>query len=690
MDRESLVKHILASQKKPMLSPKAALIHSQQHRDVSLQDRQAARSAFKECLSTRRINFGLQPMPDDRTQFPMPVFSGMKGLGKTRMLEEWEGSFQDANIPHPYLGLIVTYGNGHGVNESDRSLPIEASFAWRVLHRLFILDNDNDTSKGGWVGKGFLPTNAKELTMSLMLDVVYALAQEFGFVKQGEVLSLFIGIDEYQAIPKGGAYEKREKHTNEAVKLRPYSNLWRIISVFDQCRVQSKQVRLYPAFAGTKFGPLSIAGSSVPDMKRAPLSFLCPEAMEDAIRPICHDRLKDDQFRRELFFLGGIPRPSIEYAQRGKEAFQSIWSHRISSEWIVSTTELLLLISYALSRTKVQSEDKPGIKDLKWYALADQGLCLIEDDEIVTVPYCVFRLAAERTLKTSASLVEKCLLQNLQFLVNRVDASLYCAEPWQQWESFGAFFFASRVNSFIRLGVKTVKVKSLCEGAVVNGCNQLVDLHPMEVRQIVETLDTDLGKTVTGTPERQTLNWVDGDDGVHYCLINGTSGEGVDIFCALHLNKSDRVLFYADQRKRVASALGVVTATDLIQKAAIVPVFLGEDADYVLGLFSLLATYHHEASDLFEDSFVLSYAQHQAFHGCLSSHPACSPCVDVNFCNISTLRLLTSVASIAKKIVTARSKQQFESLNGFIDFCKHAGYTLSPQDALRCLVHPSS
>jgi hypothetical protein len=86
-------------------------------------------------FAKRRKNYLLKPQPDDRTLFPMVVCSGMKGLGKTRMLEEWPSVFRDAGISTNQFGVLVSYGNGHA--PQDR-MPIEAAFGWRMLHRLFV------------------------------------------------------------------------------------------------------------------------------------------------------------------------------------------------------------------------------------------------------------------------------------------------------------------------------------------------------------------------------------------------------------------------------------------------------------------------------------------------------------------------------------------------------------------------
>ena len=84
----------------------------------------------------------------------------------------------------------------------------------------------------------------------------------------------------------------------------------------------------------------------------------------------------------------------------------------------------------------------------------------------------------------------------------------------------------------------------------------------------------------------------------------GPVGRVLISFCALKISNSNKYLLYADQRKRVAASLGRVATNNLIQKAAIMPHCLGENAECVRGLFSLLSTYRNEPGTLSEDSFV--------------------------------------------------------------------------------------
>eukprot|EP00978_Attheya_sp_CCMP212_P014004 scaffold35412_cov47-Attheya_sp.AAC.1 len=513
------------------------------------------------------------------------------------------------------------------------------------------------------------------------------------------MLSLFIGIDEYQKIPEGQDYEEkakiasREENEFDTKELRQLTYLWKLVEAL-QSNCQLPNLHIHPALAVTRWGPLSIAGSSVPDALRAPLRLLSPEQMEDAVashREYKH-KLTSTKFRRQLFFFGGIPRPSLEFA-RGDQ-WDVVWKNRIEAKWIgfLSTDELLLLVAVAVSGKSVLPTDASHIKSLKWGALADQGLCLIRDDRQVSIPYCVFRLATALVVDVTSdnplSLAKKCLLQNLRYLRDNIDATLFDNPRWLQWEKFGACFFAMRINALLILGMSAVSFHRLSQHAARNGCEQLVDLEPMEVREISQSLSIDLPKDVLERNTLKRLNWANGEaNGIRYCLLNGEGGKGVDFFSSLKLAGSRNVLFYADQRKRNAGSLGVHFANSLIKNEDIVPLCLGVDPPYVLGLFSLLSTFKGDPTFLLKDSFVMSYGELDAFYGCLSSHPACSPVIDVNFSNVTTLKLLPSVAVIVPEIVERRSTENFADMSAFKQFCEDQCKPLSADDESHCLAY---
>ena len=400
------------------------------------------------------------------------------------------------------------------------------------------------------------------------------------------------------------------------------------------------------------------------------------------------ERLASPDFRRNLFFLGGVPRPSVLYALERK-TFEGAWVDYVQEKWKNIETgltdgELLHLLAHAVSGVNVDVSESSGIRNLKWGRLFDEGLCMLLPDGQLGIPYCVFRLAAGMDAAPSWKPALKCLLQNLKYLKANVDNVLFDNEPWYSWEKFGACFHAMRVNSLLLLGHTAVPFSRLLRGSVVRGCSAEVQLCPMQVHAIEEELSNGLRPIVIERQHRRSLNWVDGDAGIRYCLMNGAGGKGVDFFSALpRADGSGGLVLYNDQRKVVAAALGPRTATALLEKASVVPQCLPRESRCVRGLFSILASFNGSSDDIPEDCCVLSNRPHAAFHGTLALHPACKTYVDVNSDNVSTLRMLKSVEAIVLDIMQYRLGEKFESVEAFVAFCKQRGKVLSDEDLLR-------
>lgn len=668
------------------------MIHSEIELALKLCDRDAARQVMVDAFRKRRQAFAATPTPpQDRTEYPVVVCSGMKGLGKTRMLEEWPTLFRDAGIAEPHLGVFVSYGNGNAPQPFESRMPIQASFGWRMLHRLFIEDNCSEATSR-WFDREFLPSNADDLLLHTAVQVIHAGAERFGTVKPGQTLSLFIGIDEYQAIPVGPEYDA---NADDQRKARERTFLWQLMAALDDCRkLHAHGLHLYLGCAGTQWGPLSIAGSSLPETERVPLTLLTSQAIEDVIRSNVdlQARLESPDFRRKLFFLGGVPRPSVKFALG--ESFDTVWDKYVVQRWKnlnegLSDDELVRLIATAVSGIRIDPAKNSKIKDRTWGRLFEEGLCLPLDDQRLSIPYCVFRLAAAIESRTLSELPARCLIQNVQYLCEHVDNVLYDNEPWQLWGKFGACFFAMRVNAFLLMGFRECHAYEFFDSAIVNGCNYKVELRPVEVHAIEEDLSAALPAFVTEKKHRRALNWVKGEGGIGYCLINGTGGRGVDVFCALPLAMASKgeVVLYLDQRKVEARGLGEQTAGKLLAKANIVPACLPAGSQTIRGLFSILASFNQQAEQLPKDSFVLSYQQHKAFHGTLASHPACRSFVDVNYDNVSTLRLLKSMAPVAEAVIEHRSKAKFGSVDEFAAFCQQHGRALSVEDRARVVAY---
>jgi hypothetical protein len=64
----------------------------------------------------------------------VPVCTGMPGLGKTRMLEEWERIFDKAAIGTSRLGIIIPYDKEFEIIPVENELSLKASLSWRLLY----------------------------------------------------------------------------------------------------------------------------------------------------------------------------------------------------------------------------------------------------------------------------------------------------------------------------------------------------------------------------------------------------------------------------------------------------------------------------------------------------------------------------------------------------------------------------
>ena len=142
-------------------------------------------------------------------------------------------------------------------------------------------------------------------------------------------------------------------------------------------------------------------------------------------------------------------------------------------------------------------------------------------------------------------------------------------------------------------------------------------------------------------------------------------------------------MLYNDQRKVKASALGASTATALLEKASIEPECLPPGSSCVRGLFSILASFTGSSDAIPFDCCVLSYRQHAALHGTLAVHPACKTYVDVNYDNVSTLRMLKSAARIATDIIERRKEAKFVDVEAFVTFCREKGQEVGDEDLCR-------
>ena len=262
---------------------------------------------------------------------------------------------------------------------------------------------------------------------------------------------------------------------------------------------------------------------------------------------------------------------------------------------------------------------------------------------MVTLPYAVLRLA-----KTSCnqdkltSQAEKCLVQTLRKLFKFVDSKMAIDfnEPWALWEIFGAIYYALRINALMVIGKEKVSFSTIISGARFTGCDVYVTLHPMLVERSAEKYSATMANEIGVHADRaDKKEWKNMKNGNGYVWLNGSNGEGVDIFFALPRVSphSDSYVICVDQRKRVALSLGKNTASDLLEKANILPESCSKDI-LVRGLCNVLPSYNDVVPE--KNCFIVSATNTEAFHASLAFHPAATPTTDINHDDVSYLKLV--------------------------------------------------
>ncbi|KAI3632076.1 hypothetical protein MIR68_009912 [Amoeboaphelidium protococcarum] len=638
-------------------------------RAIPLCGRQAALEQAAECMKVLSLPY----VETDRVNRKIPVCAGLSGLGKTRMLEEWQQIMDLAGITHNRLGALVLYYNGHMPHPVERKMTIEASFSWRLLHRLFIEGNGDGFAV--WFTKQ-LPVNGGELTLRLTLTVIRQKCINLGLIKQDDTLNLFLGVDEYQTIHEVGG----KKMSNEELLQDLLDVLGDVISD------PVDDVRIFPLFAGLDYSAISIANSSKTESLRLPMYLLNQADIEEAVCscPNGQRLLLHAPIRRNLFYLGGVARWVTEYILMllheleliPADEFLSVATierafNFIRREFVdrwggnLDPIDFVRLAAFALSGQPVVLNDKQ-IGGIKWSRLRDSSVCLINDDNQVMIPYTLLRIVAQYSKVSFGNEYSDaigCMIACLKGLIEKVDQLIYDKAPWQLWEVFGAYYHALRINSLIIVSGSQCRVSDLLKGALYNLSSDFeVELKPMRVMETADKFSKSM-KQLVGRKghENEQHDWL--NEGL--VLINGEGGAGVDLFYALKKFESDGYVVITDQRKRTGgSDLGAARLNSLLENARIMPDIIASNSCVIPCLFSCITNANVGESDLPEPSVVVSYSQSQQYHGTLFTHPASSPFVNVNKDPISFILMLLSgndKRTVAEAILLRRQVKLFTS-----------------------------
>ncbi|KAJ3346595.1 hypothetical protein HDU83_002841, partial [Entophlyctis luteolus] len=400
----------------------------------------------------------------DRNKRPIPVCTGIPGLGKTRLMDECSSTVLDmTGISGERISVLISFGNdGNAYSWVDRQLGIECSFAWRVMHSVFKAQHKFVT----WM-RSKSPANRRDLSLELVMSTIdYHWKQK----TTGNVL-VFVGIDEYQKLSQDDL------------------NLLLDLLCDSSGVSEDSRVTLFCMLAGTDLNMTRVARTSHPNFEMTPIRFLTHAESMKAIGPFISKHhsnfVVSEQFAQNVYYLGGVPRLLTKFSEKVvhmkltelldnqlKEARYAAIVSTLNPNLPVSN--ILQLLATSFSNTLITnpkqcpfSTSSEAAKDLSWSQMVSNGLCLIQDDGRVIVPFHLIVHVLEMEISEEGGLneFELALLSSLGDFARNVEIPLHNVPAWLSWESFGAHFYCIRINSFLLLGKTEVRLSDILRGA---------------------------------------------------------------------------------------------------------------------------------------------------------------------------------------------------------------------------------
>ncbi|TMW58955.1 hypothetical protein Poli38472_007100 [Pythium oligandrum] len=625
---------------------------AQESLEFRLVGRKEAIDTASECF--KNIIAHANSTATDRVKVAIPVCSGISGLGKTRMLEESGTILEQMKLdPKHVVRVIVPYFNGFSPQPVERSMPIEASFSWRLLYRFF-LDMNCKLGFDEWF-ESRLPRNGAQLRLKRAVEVIERKLREK--LREPASLYLFLGVDEYQKIDKIGA---RRKDSTTSLLRELVEAIGALLCL------KSSSLVLLPMFAGTDLGVIessSIANSSYYVTERLPMYLLSMDQVFSIVESNASYAwlLSYARICRHLFILGGVPRWVVEYLSAVKKAcvpgepvsldnidkcFVAVWTKYV--EYYLKSLETPQLVRLAAFAVSGQTVNPLGTfdGDLKWSRLRDSSLCLLIPRKSSTsgkydvrVPYALLENIGSRR-EEMVTEAERNFASALNDMRDEVDSTMFKLQPWQSWEIFGACFYAVRINALLVLGHSPVKLGDLLPGTLMSD-----ETRAISVKLVPSRVIRCAGAFGASTPpliprkgnQLETIDWTSGG----YIVVNDDGGAGVDIFFALEDATTGNTIVFVDQRKRQLSKFQPSHAKDYLGKLSVCPDFLvASGARLVRGIMNSVASSNLAKYEVPHNCFILSRRESEQFHGTMVYHPACSPFICINSACKTALKIV--------------------------------------------------
>jgi hypothetical protein len=243
-------------------------------------------------------------------------------------------------------------------------------------------------------------------------------------------------------------------------------------------------------------------------------------------------------------------------------------------------TDILILLAISFTNTQIVKEfDRPfpnskTASELSWNQMISNGICLLTENRSIIVPFHLVNQIIELpTMKLNElNDYEIVLVRCLQQLERNIGVSKINIPQWLTWESFGAQFYAIRINSFLVLGLFDVKLSELLSGAGVFSdiFDCMVTLKFAKVIQSSVPFGPDMPTMIKSKDCYVPQKWF-GNDEISV-ILNCDNGDGVDIIIVLQCSKTeDGFIVLLDQRKRLAADITQSGLSSYLDKVPCIP-----------------------------------------------------------------------------------------------------------------------
>jgi hypothetical protein len=403
--------------------------------------------------------------------------------------------------------------------------------------------------------------------------------------------------------------------------------------------------------AGTDLNMTRIARTSHSNTERTPIRFLTHKESMAAIGPYISNYhsgfVGNEAFAQNVFYLGGVPRLLTEFAKQVSNipADDMTENHLRNVRMAVlsnlqfpqlSFSDTLRLLATSFTNTpvlKVLDIPFPNSRlasDLTWSQMISNGVCLLQDNGCVIVPFHFVGQVLDIQPHQFDELneYEKALVLSLKDLSENVEVSMNSRPAWLTWESFGARFYSIRINSFLVLGQDQVTISSLIRGSrfLEGQFGAVVRLKIAKVIQSNETYGPEMPRTITPKGSYYSVDWIESE--FVYVVLNCENGPGVDVFLILSRGDNSGYILMLDQRKRYSSNATNCVISSINSKIPAIPKCLDGAVDIALGIMSIYSQINIDPIP--KSTFFVSSTDSSSFHGSLFDHPGCSLKIDVN------------------------------------------------------------